>query len=198
MTHLLAVTLDHDLQLFDFFGRGFALDVAVDAVRDRERAENEIEAGFHDFAMVPHAGVEPYLENGNNGLPEARFGNRHARRIAETLVHASSRIMEASLITALLQTRLPETVSRQEALEMFRRSAPNYQDTDGLIRKYYLLSEDHRSVGGVYLWESREKAEGVYTGEWREYVKATFGAYPSLTYFDTPLVVDNLSGEIIE
>lgn len=81
---------------------------------------------------------------------------------------------------------------------MFRRSAPTYRDTDGLIRKYYLLSEDRHSVGGVYLWESREKAERIYSDEWREYVKATFGAYPSLTYFDTPLVVDNLSGEIIE
>ncbi len=102
------------------------------------------------------------------------------------------------MITALLQTRLPQPVSRPEAIAMFRRTAPTYRDKDGLIRKYYLLSEDRQSVGGVYLWESREKAERVYTDEWREYVKATFGDYPSLAYFDTPLVVDNLSGEIIE
>lgn len=102
------------------------------------------------------------------------------------------------MITALLQTRLPQPVTPDEAREMFRRTAPNYQGKDGLIRKYYLLSEDRHSVGGVYLWESREKAERVYTDEWREYVKATFGDYPSLTYFDTPLVVDNLVGEIIE
>lgn len=102
------------------------------------------------------------------------------------------------MITALLQTRLPEAVTLEEAREMFRRTAPNYQGQDGLIRKYYLLTEDRHSVGGVYLWESREKAERVYTDEWREYVRATFGDYPSLTYFDTPLVVDNLSGEITE
>ena len=102
------------------------------------------------------------------------------------------------MITAILQTRLPEPVSPQEARAMFRRTAPTYRDTAGLIRKYYLLSEDRRSVGGVYLWESRDQAERVYTDEWREYVKSTFGAYPSLTYFDTPLVVDNLTGEIIE
>ncbi len=102
------------------------------------------------------------------------------------------------MITALLQTRLAQPVTPQQALEMFRRTAPTYLGQDGLIRKYYLLSEDRRSVGGVYLWESRECAERVYTDEWREYVKATFGDYPSLTYFDTPLVVDNLTGEIIE
>ena len=102
------------------------------------------------------------------------------------------------MITALLQTRLPAAVTQEEALAMFRRTAPNYRDQDGLIRKYYLLSEDRHSVGGVYLWQSREQAERVYTDEWREYVRDTFGDYPSLTYFDTPIVVDNLSGEIIE
>ena len=102
------------------------------------------------------------------------------------------------MITALLQTRLPKPVSKDEALEMFRNTAPNYQGKPGLIRKYYLLTEDGHSVGGVYLWESREFAEQVYTDEWREYVKQTFGEYPSLTYFETPLVVDNLSGELIE
>ena len=102
------------------------------------------------------------------------------------------------MITALLQTRLPEPVTPEQALEMFRKTAPNYRGKAGLIRKYYLLTEDRHSVGGVYLWESREQAEAVYTDEWREYVRDTFGDYPSLTYFDTPIVVDNLSGEIIE
>ncbi len=102
------------------------------------------------------------------------------------------------MITALLQTRLPAPVTPEEALEMFRRTAPNYQGKDGLIRKYYLLTEDRQHVGGVYLWESREQAEQVYTDDWREYVRETFGDYPSLTYFDTPIVVDNLTGEIIE
>jgi hypothetical protein len=102
------------------------------------------------------------------------------------------------MITALLQTRLPEPVTPEQALEMFRRTAPNYQNKEGLIRKYYLLSEDGHSVGGVYLWQSREQAEQVYTDAWREYVKNTFGDYPSLVYFETPLVVDNLSGELIE
>ncbi len=102
------------------------------------------------------------------------------------------------MITALLLTQLPEPLTPEEARAMFRRTAPNYRDKDGLIRKYYLLTEDRHSVGGVYLWQSREQAERVYTDEWREYVRATFGDYPSLTYFDTPLVVDNLTGEIIE
>ena len=102
------------------------------------------------------------------------------------------------MITALLQTRLRTPVTREEALGMFRKTAPSYRDKPGLIRKYYLLSEDGSSVGGVYLWESREYAQRVYTDQWREYVRETFGEYPSLIYFETPLVLDNLAGEIIE
>jgi len=102
------------------------------------------------------------------------------------------------MITALLQTRLPEPVSLEQAREMFRRTAPSYQSSPGLIRKYYLVSEDRSTIGGVYLWRSREDAERIYTPKWREYVKQTFGEYPSLTWFDTPLVVDNLTGELIE
>ena len=102
------------------------------------------------------------------------------------------------MITALLQTRLPKPITDDEALEMFRRTAPNYQGKEGLIRKYYLLTEDRHSVGGIYLWRSREDAEKVYTNEWREYVKETFGDYPSLTYFSTPLVVDNRHNEVVD
>ena len=34
---------------------------------------------------------------------------------------------------------------------MFEASAPSYQTVDGLLRKHYLLAEDGRSAGGVYL-----------------------------------------------
>jgi hypothetical protein len=119
-------------------------------------------------------------------------------RYDEHLFPSARNLPKPKMITALLQTRLPQAVSREQALAMFRNTAPNYLNKPGLIRKYYLLSEDGHSVGGVYLWESRELAEQVYTDEWREYVKQTFGEYPSLVYFHTPLVVDNLSGEVID
>ena len=38
-------------------------------------------------------------------------------------------------------------------------SAPKYQNLAGLIRKYYIRSEDGRRAGGIYLWELRQAAE---------------------------------------
>ena len=78
-----------------------------------------------------------------------------------------------------------------------RRSAPKYQSLPGLIRKYYIRSEDGRVAGGIYLWESRQAAERVYDGEWRSRVEKLYGAAPTITWFDSPVVVDNAIGGTI-
>jgi len=87
--------------------------------------------------------------------------------------------------------------SRQEIEALFRGSAPKYQKIPKLTRKYYLVSEDGKNTGGVYLWESREAAERLYTREWRDYIKDRYGAEPTIKYFDCPVVVDNLTGEVL-
>lgn len=66
------------------------------------------------------------------------------------------------MITALVQFTLPQAVSLAQARTLFAGSAPNYLGLDGLVRKVYLLSADGRTAGGVYLWRSREAAEGFY------------------------------------
>jgi hypothetical protein len=101
------------------------------------------------------------------------------------------------MITALVQFAFPTPVDRARAAELFKGSAPRYRDLPGLVRKYYLRSEDGRSGGGVYLWKSREAAEQVYTPEWRALLRERYGAEPVVTYFDTPVVVDNALGQIL-
>ena len=101
------------------------------------------------------------------------------------------------MITALVQFRLPEAISLQEATRRFEGSAPKYQNLPGLIRKYYIRSEDGRIAGGIYLWQSRQAAERVYDGEWRSRVEKLYGAAPTITWFDSPVVVDNATGGAI-
>jgi hypothetical protein len=101
------------------------------------------------------------------------------------------------MITALVQFKLPQPVTREKAREIFLSTAPRYLDTQGLIRKYYVLSQDGGTAGGVYLWKSREDAERLYTEDWKNYVHEKYGAPPSVTYFETPVVVDNVTHEIV-
>lgn len=102
------------------------------------------------------------------------------------------------MITVIATFQLPSPISLDQAREIFLSTAPKYRGVPGLIRKYYLRSQDGGTVGGVYLWNSREEAEALYTEEWRAFVRRKYGTDPSVTYMDSPVVVDNLSQEIID
>ena len=101
------------------------------------------------------------------------------------------------MITALVQFKLPEPISREKAREIFSGTALKYKNMPGLIRKYYLLSQDSETAGGVYLWNSLQDAERLYTDEWKKFILDKYDAVPSVTYFESPVVVDNVTGEVI-
>jgi len=101
------------------------------------------------------------------------------------------------MMTAIVQFRIPAPLNKDQAKEVFMSTAPKYQEASGLIRKYYLLSEDGGTVGGVYLWKSKEDAESLYTKEWKNFIKEKYGAEPAIVFFHSPVVVDNLTKEIV-
>ena len=100
------------------------------------------------------------------------------------------------MITAFVQFKLPKPVLLAEATRLFEASTPKYRNLPGLIRKYYLLGDDGVSAGGVYLWESRADAERLYTSEWREKVTSAYGSAPVITWFNCPVIVDNLANDV--
>lgn len=102
------------------------------------------------------------------------------------------------MIVAIVKFHLTKPISLEDATQLSEANAPKYQNLPGLIRKYYLRSEDGRTVGGVYLWESRAAAEKVYSAEWRERVTQAYGGAPDVAWFDAPVVVDNLVGAIVK
>ena len=102
------------------------------------------------------------------------------------------------MITTVVQFKLPAAVTREKAKDLYLGTAPKYQTVEGLIRKYYLLSEDGSTGGGVYLWKSKAHAEKLFTPEWRQFIKDRYGAEPVISFFESPVLVDNLSREIIK
>ncbi len=100
------------------------------------------------------------------------------------------------MITTITQFRLQEPISLDEAREIFLSTAPKYRDVAGLRRKCYLFADDGVTVGGVYLWDSRADAEAMYTDSWRAFVTEKYGTEPVVSWFETPVVVDNISNQI--
>lgn len=101
------------------------------------------------------------------------------------------------MITAIVEFKLPQPISVAQAKETFLSTASKYQGMPGLIRKYYFLSEDGARAGGIYLWSSRSDADRVYTEEWKTFVRSKYGTDPALSFLECPVVVDNLTHEVI-
>ena len=102
------------------------------------------------------------------------------------------------MITALVQFKLPERMTVEQARAVFASTAPRYLAMQGLVRKHYILSEDGLTAGGVYLWQTRADAERVYDAAWREFIRGKYHTDPVVTYFDTPVMVDNVAGQVVE
>jgi hypothetical protein len=126
-------------------------------------------------------------------LPVEETSGNKASHSAEAL--ACTEVLP--MITAIVRFKLPATLDAVKAAELFRGSAPKYQGLAGLVRKYYLFDAESRTGGGCYLWESREAAERVYNAEWRQMITDRYGAPPEISFFETPVVVDNSLGKTI-
>ena len=101
------------------------------------------------------------------------------------------------MITAIATFRLPKSLTVDEARAIFQSTAPRYQSQPGLIRKYYVLSEDGTTAGGVYLWRSKQDAEAMYDDAWRAFVTEKYGAPPQVVYMESPVIVDNTTRQIL-
>ncbi len=101
------------------------------------------------------------------------------------------------MITSIVKFKLPQPVSREEAKNTFLSTAPKYKDLPGLIRKCYVIFDEGNAVGGIYLWNSREAAETVYTESWKDFVREKYGSDPEITFLETPVIVDNRLQETI-
>ena len=101
------------------------------------------------------------------------------------------------MITAIVRFKLPASFDAAKTAEVFQNSAPRYQGLAGLVRKYYLYDAENGTGGGCYLWESREAAERVYNAEWRQMITERYGAPPEISFFETPVIVDNTLGKTI-
>jgi hypothetical protein len=94
------------------------------------------------------------------------------------------------MITAIVRFPLTPGTSLEEARALYEATAPRYKTIPGLQRKYYLYGDDAMG-GGVYLWESREAADALYTPEWRGMIEERFGTAPEITYYEAPVIVEN-------
>src|SRR5438552_1627200 len=101
------------------------------------------------------------------------------------------------MVTTITRFALPPGVPAEAINKGLREVAPHFTKPRGLIRKYFLVSLDGTTGGGVYLWKSLEVAREFSEGPLRAMIRDAFKVEASITYFNTPVIVDNVTSEIL-
>lgn len=102
------------------------------------------------------------------------------------------------MITEIVTFKLPQGMTREQLVANFRQTAPKWRENPDLIRKNYLYDQANGVGGGVYLWQSIDDARRWHNDAFRQKVIEVYGSAPTITYFETPIVVDNAAGKITD
>ena len=102
------------------------------------------------------------------------------------------------MITEIVLFDLPEGMSREEAIAKYRLSVPGWRANPDLIRKTFLFDDRSRRGGGVYNWTNVEAAKLGHGPEFQKRIQATFGSQPQFQYFETPIIIDNTTNQVID
>lgn len=68
-------------------------------------------------------------------------------------------------MTAIVQINFPFSESEADLIQHSVEAAPRFSGVDGLQWKVWLVDEKTKTTGGIYLFESREKAEAYAAGD---------------------------------
>lgn len=100
--------------------------------------------------------------------------------------------------TVMWTFQMPAGTSREELVATIKATAHNYLGIPGLIRKYYGIAEDAKTLVGIYLWESKAAADAFYTPEWVATVRKRWGSEPTRQDWTTPMVVESPARRLLE
>jgi hypothetical protein len=117
--------------------------------------------------------------------------------VSTQLTAADDSAQGSRTVVVIVTYKFPAPVSLADVRRAAARGAQRYLNLPGLLRKNYWLSEDGMRAGGIYVWESRARAEAFYTPEWRQFFTEQYGVPPELEYLHSPVTVDNAAGRIV-
>ena len=100
------------------------------------------------------------------------------------------------MITVIAYFKLPAGITREEIISKFEQTTQKWRDNQDLIHKNYLIDLDRGIAGGVYLWKEKMHAEIWLGAEFRKVIKDNYGEEPTLQFFETPILLDNIAGNI--
>jgi hypothetical protein len=100
------------------------------------------------------------------------------------------------MITEIVTFDISKDLSREDVIAMYERSVPNWKATPHLIHKSFLFDPEAGVGGGVYLWETIDAAKRSHDQAFRNRIREAFGGMPKCVYYESPVVINNHSGDV--
>ena len=100
------------------------------------------------------------------------------------------------MIIVIVTFKISSDITESILKEKFMESSSLYKDTPGLIRKNYLSDVKNNTAGGVYCFDTLENAKKWFDAERIDWLTQRYSK-PEINFYDNPIVIDNISQEII-
>jgi len=97
-------------------------------------------------------------------------------------------------VVAVVTFPAPPPRSASETRAVLEKAGPEYTRIPGLRRKYFMSGGGE--AGGVYEWDSRERAEAFYDEAWYATMTDSYGARPEVRLYDSPAIADGNTGRL--
>lgn len=66
----------------------------------------------------------------------------------------------------------------------FVKSIPEYASKAGLLFKYYHITNNGKTFGGIYLWKDKTSAKALFNDEWYAQVRKRLNTEGEVVYYD--------------
>ncbi|MDC1311108.1 hypothetical protein N8Z26_01460 [Burkholderiales bacterium] len=100
------------------------------------------------------------------------------------------------MIIVIVTFKISLDITETKLKEKFMESSELYKNTQGLTRKNYLSDIKNNIAGGVYHFDTLENAQKWFDDERIDWLTQRYSK-PEINFYNNPIVIDNISKEII-
>ena len=100
------------------------------------------------------------------------------------------------MITVLVKFKISNELNLKTLKEKFIETSALYVDVEGLLRKNYIADIEKGYAGGVYTFTKIEFAKKWFDEERIKWITERYSK-PEITYYESPVIVDNEKNKII-
>ena len=101
------------------------------------------------------------------------------------------------MITAIVQYKLPPSISLADCAAHFRKIAPGFRDGAGARSASSSSMPRMAGPAASICGRRRGDAEAFYSGPWLDGIRERYGMDPQIKYFETACIADNAAEAVL-